>query len=409
MTTAGNDKQRDPSMPVRLALEAFRSALQKSVREKLPGSVIRGVDLVSQYGIDLKLAWKTVRILNSSDPFESVRYLPGPAGVRILCEALKSVGTSSASVDVVQAAYENVKRVGTTWAGDSRGFELMAAGLAKQRDPQMDQEHRKAHFFSGSYIWGIRAKSMLRIDILNPARDGRNAEAFTARGYFDVERLRTDAPWYVEIPYCKDDNATHQMRADYEPIDPAGTVSNAAYLWRRFCSAGMPVMKPPAIQREIQVVELPVGAVGVECRFSLVHGVIFRGELPIRRTADNAVAWLMLKVQTPCERAVHDIWIHRDLIDIGWKPSGAMYCVIDGWRGNYSAQNRDKLPFEYEVRELATGKRGSKVEGIPAAEEMVDAAFERTGWNRKNFAHFRVEAIYPPFPCAMTFRVDLPE
>ncbi len=409
MTTSGNDKQRDPSMPVRLALDSFRTALHVSVREKLLDSVIRGVDLVNHYGIDLKLAWKVVRILDSSDPFESVRYLPGSAGVRILCDALKSAGTSAARVDALLAAYEKVKSVGTTWAGDSRGFELMAAGLAKQRDPRTDQEHRRAHFLSGSYIWGIRAKSMLRLDIVNASRDGRNAEAFTARGYFDVERLRTDAPWYVEIPNCQDDTASQEMKADYEPIDPAGAVSGVAYLWRRFCSAGMPAMKPPAIQREFKVVELPVGAVGVECRFSLVHGVIFRGELPIRRTADNAVAWLMLKVQTPCERAVHDTWIHRDLIDLGWKPSGAMYSVIDGWRGNYSAQNRDKLPFEYEVRELATGKRGSKVEGIPAAAEMVDAAFARTGWNRRHFVHFRVEAIYPPVPCAMTLRVDLPE
>ena len=392
---------------VRTALEALRDALLAVIGSDASGESVRGVDLTGRFGIDLKLAWKLGRIAKAEDPFEIVRYLPGNEGVRIFCEAARSRGIAETLVSELAATYSSVKAAGLAWAGDARTFELMAAGLASQRDPRVDLGHRKAHFLSGSYIWGIRAKSILRMDILRPAASGSTAEMLTVRGFIDVERLRGDAPWYVEVPFCVDDAGTGPLSVTYEPLEIEDQGKGAPFLWKRFCSRDLPRMTPPVSERVPRVIELPVGAVGVECRFSLVHGALVRGGMPAHRTPGNEVACLMVKVQTPCERAVLDAWVHRDLMAPGWVPTGSMYSVLDGWRGQFSHQNRDRLPIEYDIREVATGKRGLKIAGIDFAPDMVDAGFARTGWDRREFRHFRIEIFYPPVPSTMTFEIAL--
>ncbi len=399
----------NPVESVRAALVELRQALVQVLGVQVEPGAIRGTDLASRFGIDLKLAWKLNRIAKSEDPFEIVRYLPGAEGIRIFCEAARLANVPEVHVGVLSSAFATAKAAGLTWAGDSRAFELMAAGLASQRDPRVDLDQRKAHFLSGSYIWGVRAKSILRMDILKPSADSANVEMLTSRAFVDVERLRADAPWYVEVPFCVDDSGSGPLSVAFEPLDADDKGKGSPFLWKRFCSRDLPRFTRPNIERVPRVVELPVGAVGVECRFTLVHGAVVRGAMPARRTPGNEVAVLMVKVQLPCERAVLDAWIHRDLTAKGWVPTGAMYSVLDGWRGQFSHQNRDRLPIEYDIQEIAPGKRGMKLEGIEFAPALVDAGFARTGWDQREFRHFRIEIFYPPVPSTMTFEITLPE
>lgn len=392
---------------VRTALEELHGALRRALGESGCGDPVRGVDLVNKLGVDLKLAWKIARILNSKEPFESVRYLPGPEGLRIFAVALKSCGASEGAIAPLLAAYERVKEVGKLWGGDARAFELMAAGIARQGDPRVDLDQRKALFLSGSYVWGIRAKAILRLDLLHPSRDGANVEMLTARGFHGVERLRMDAPWYLEVPFCVDDAGSGALDVNFEPLDLDDRGSGAPFFWKRFCSRDLPQLRPPQLERVPRVVELPIGAVGVECRFNLVHGAMVRGKMPARRAPGSDVAISMLKVQTPCETAVMDYWVHRDLVHVQWPPTGAMYSVLDGWRGQFSHQNRDRLPIEYEIREIGHGKASLKADGIEVLPELVDAAFARTGWKRQEFRHVRIEIVYPPVPATMTLELPL--
>ena len=84
-----------------------------------------------------------------------------------------------------------------------------------------------------------------------------------------------------------------------------------------------------------------------------------------------------------------------------------MYSVLDGWRGQFSHQNRDRLPIEYEIREIGHGKASLRADGIEVLPELVDAAFARTGWKRQEFRHVRIEIVYPPVPATMTIELPL--
>lgn len=228
----------------------------------------------------------------------------------------------------------------------------------------------------------------------------------TVRGFVDVERLRADAPWYLEVPFCVDDLASGPMDVRFEPIDLDDRGRGAPFLLKRFCSDGVPTFEAPKRERVPRVVELPIGSVGVECGFTLFHGAVCRGTIPMYRTPENEFASLMMKIQTPCERIVFDVLLHKDLIIGDVLPTGSMFSVLDGWRGQFSHQNRDRIPIDYEIKEVKSGKRAVSYEGFGRMEELHDSTLARGGWDRKVFRHFRAEIAYPPVPSTMT--IDIP-
>lgn len=67
----------------------------------------------------------------------------------------------------------------------------------------------------------------------------------TVRGFVDVERLRADAPWYLEVPFCVDDLASGPMDVRFEPIDLDDRGRGAPFLLKRFCSDGVPTFEAP--------------------------------------------------------------------------------------------------------------------------------------------------------------------
>ena len=105
----------------------------------------------------------------------------------------------------------------------------------------------------------------------------------------------------------------------------------------------------------------------------------------MHRSPGNEVACLMMKVQTPCERLVFDVLLHRDLIIGDIAPTGSMFSVLDGWRGQFSHQNRDRIPIDYEIKEITGGKRAVAHDGFGHMDELVDWTVARGGWNRKLF------------------------
>lgn len=391
---------------VRGALDGLLENVRNILKQAFGGKKFKGIDLVNKFQIDLKLAWKITRISKANDPFECVRYIPGQGGWDIFCNAALRDGANSGLIESARMSFAKVKDAGIAWGGDARGFELMAAGLARIGDPRVGLEHRKAHFTSGSYVWGVRAKSLIRLDVIHPASDGRNIEMATVRGFVDVERLRSDAPWYLEVPFCVDDLASRPMDVRFEPIDAGDIGRGAPFLLKRFCSDDIPTFEAPKRERVPRVVELPIGSVGVECGFTLFHGAVCRGTIPMHRSPGNEVACLMMKVQTPCERLVFDVLLHRDLIIGDIAPTGSMFSVLDGWRGQFSHQNRDRIPIDYEIKEITGGKRAVAHDGFGHMDELVDWTVARGGWNRKLFRHYRAEISYPPVPSTMT--IDFP-
>lgn len=77
-------------------------------------------------------------------------------GWDIFCDAAKQIGIGTELADRTRQSFIQVKELGLAWGGDARGFELLAAGLARVSDPRVGLEHRKiisqAAVMSGAFV-----------------------------------------------------------------------------------------------------------------------------------------------------------------------------------------------------------------------------------------------------------------
>lgn len=391
---------------VREALLALQAAARDALATVSALSGSRPVDVVAALGLDLKLAWKLARIAQSGDPFAAVRHLPGIAGWRIATGAMRAAGADAALVARADEAFEEVVRIGTAWAGDRRAFDMMAAGLASGSDLRIDVEHRRQLYLGGSYVWGVRARLALRVDVLGPAARRGTIDCATMRGFVDLERLRADAGWQFEVPVVIDDRGTRPQRCRCEPIEPAGDGAGPpAFLMRSFCSSPLPTLRPAAA-RGPGAFELAASDVGVDGRMTLVQGSILRSVQPVKRSKRHHGIFQLFRQRTPAERTVFDLVVHESLLEESPKPEAILYGDLHLPAGAYLHKPTDRIPAGIDVEPLGAASRRLKLEGFDGYAGLVGAAFAATGWNPAEFRVFRTSAPYLPVPS--TLALELP-
>lgn len=386
--------------------------LQTAVREalatvpRIEGS--RPVDLVAALGLDLKLAWKLARIAQSGDPFACVRHLPGNAGWRIALAALAKSGGDRAAIAGANAAFERAVADGVAWAGDRKAFDMMAADLARGSDLRIDVEHRRQLYLGGSYVWGVRAHLMLRTDILRPSPRGKRLDCATIRGFVDVERMRSDAPWLLEAPFVVDDRGTKPVPTRIVPIDPEET-GPAPHLLTRFSSDPLPALRPPAVKRPTRTLELTEGGVGAEGRFTVFQGSLLRGVQTVKTSKLHHGIFQLAKHRTPCERSIFDLIVHESLVGEKPHPEAILYSDLNATPSTFLHESKDRIPAGLAVDDLGAGLRRARIDEFPRYGELLVHSFDRLGWNPAEFRVFRVAAPYPPVPSTLAFELPLDE
>lgn len=386
-------------------------ALQATVREAMAGAGQlmggRPVDLVAAFGLDLKLAWKISRIAQSSDPFAAVRHLPGTAGWKIAMTAMQTAGSPAARIAAADAAFDEAIRLGTTWAGDRKAFDMMAAGLAAGSDLRIDVEQRRQLYLGGSYVWGVRARLALRFDVLGPAAKKGLLDCATVRGFVDLERLRADAAWQFEAPVVYDDRATKILSHRIEPLEPADARNpDGLPLLRSLSSEPIPNFRPTAAPKGIAAFEIPETSVGVEGRFTIFQGSILRSVQPMKRSKQHSGIFQLFKQRTPVERAVFDLLVHESLLEDGQLPEAILYSDLHRTPDS-PHQLKDRLPAGLGVESLGLASRRHKLEGFDEYTKLCARVFEATRWKPAEFRVFRVAAPYPPVPSTLVLEMQL--
>lgn len=409
--------ERTPKAVSTPGVRAGLAKLQVAVRNVLAGVPglpgTRPVEIAAALGIDLKLAWKVARIAQSGDPFGAVRHLPGSAGWRIAMEAAERAGAAAAVVAEATAAFERATASGAAWAGDRRAFEMMAAGLAAGSDMRIDVEHRRQLYLGGSYVWGVRARLAIRIDILGPARTSkRMLDCVTVRGFLGVERMRSDAAWRIEAPFVLDDRGSKRVAAPAEPLVPTPRGDDAGpaagpHLLRDFCSGGLPELRPMAEAGAPRSLELADSEVGTEGRFDIVHGTVLRNVQSLRRSSRHHGIFQMFQQRTPAERAVFDLAVHRSAIPEDALPEGILYSDVHARTPTSHHRAKDRIPAGTAVAALGAGLRKARLPDMPRHAELLKLGFERAGWNPAEFLLFRVDVSYPPVPSTLALELPL--
>ena len=367
----------------------------------------RPVDLEKALCVDLKLAWKLTHIAQSGDPFACVRHLPGPLGIKITAKAATKCGVPRDTVTQMIAAMSFAQEVGLKWAGNKRAFELLSANLSTAQDGRFISEHRRKLYEGGMHVWGMRASTAFRVDVIAPDARGKHVDCITVRGFVDLERLRFDASWRLESAAVIDDVGKLNTRRTLTPLEPCPS-SQPPFLIPSLCSAALPQLRPSMLGK-MQGLELGEGEVGRASVATVVHGCCMRRIQPIGNSAGHSGIFQVFRLRTPSEAQVMVFAVHRSLLADGVQPDATVYSDLNAApERSMQYSLGDRLHCGVELARLPKGIASVRVDGVPRLAAFLEDRMWGLAWDPSEFVVFRAEVNFPPIPSSLALEVPQP-
>ena len=372
----------------------------------------RPVDLANGLEIDLKLAWRVFRLARAQDPFESARHVPGSAGFRIFLNAAAQSGVNAALLAPAETAYEGLQAFIDTHAGSRRDFDLMVAGLSSDGDGRLELEHRRQLFTGASAVWGVQCRVHFAVNIAAPAQDPDRFDLLSIRGVCDLRQIRPRMLWRLAtLGIIKSDGCVERPPGvlGLASLQPVSTDRPA--LLEPYCSTPPPQFVPIPQQGTTREFELVPGTIGrqsdrtiVVAEFSPSH------DFRVRQASMTGLHFAM-RLRTPAEFALFDLWLHEDLLDED-APVESRHCGdLFARNAALSSEYRDNehLPGTGVPQQLGKGLGQAGVREIDWFVRMLREAFGRVGWDPQRFALQRLAMPYPPIPSTLLLERPLPE
>ena len=138
--------------------------------------------------------------------------------------------------------------------------------------------------------------------------------------------------------------------------------------------------------------EIMEGPVGNTAAATGIVGLFGRAFITRYRYDTNVLGEHIARLSTPSELLIHDLFVHEDLA-YAFSPRIALYNQLPS-APEYPSSGRDQglLPVE-----------------IPQYKSMIEAVYDRLGWEAGRFHCFRFKMRYPPIPALAVLRYDLSE
>ncbi|MFG0258994.1 MAG: hypothetical protein ACF8LK_01470 [Phycisphaerales bacterium JB041] len=372
----------------------------------------RASQLQEALGIDKKLAWRIHSFLNEADVLAASKHLPSSAGMEIVFGAATDRGADPAHAAEAGAAFDAFVRVAKSHAGGRPMMEMMLASTSPRALRDAARTHQRNAFKANSFIWGVQARLQLSTLILHPsAADPDRVDIAAVRGLAGLRRLRANVPWVIGRVRCIDDDGEIRMPLHLTPIDPQPKGADGlppVPLLREFCSKPLPELRRvPGGDRHLEdeLVDGPIGNAGaVDC---------FTGELAAGagtrcRNEHNQIADLAIRVRTPLQWLLVDVFTHVDVSPVE-TPSLGVYSDVSGTGASTNRPERDRLIVDSEVQSLGRGTDSVFTPHLAQYPRIVDHVFGSLAWDRSEFAHYRVLIEHPVMPSTVHVRWPLPE
>jgi hypothetical protein len=396
----------------RQALLRVRGAFAEII-DALPGHITRPHELSKCLSIDMKLAWKIARVAHASDPFDAAQQIPGTAAIETFLKAVAGQNVPAERVRAVETAVREFERLIDVHAGDRATLEMMLLSHGSEGRRRADLVQRKAALAANSYIWGVQARTQLKTDFLFPAAEKGRLDIATVRGFVGLRRIRPNVPWVIARARIADDRGNVLRPAGREPLDPVEddpASSHGAPLLREFCSKPLPRFRRVSGPHGFLEDELVEGDVGNTGAVTCITGEVTRSVASYYRAEHNRIAALVVRMHTPCEALLFDVFMHEDLFG-PIEPEVAVYGELQGGPPvpPVEGRERDRLALGESVEYLGKGPSVVHTPHVPRYAEMIRYALGKLGWDGERFDVYRVEMQYPIIPTSVIMMHDLPE
>lgn len=385
-------------------LRTCASRLQRSVLALLDQSGMdRSVPLrvAKGLGIDKSLAWKICRVAEVTDPAELARCVPGSAGLEIFISAVSDAGVGDEEIKEGRAAIDAFEEMVTIHAGDRASLRTMLNGNDPEAEERRQESLRKLAYQGQSAMVGVQVRVHLRLGFVVPnAEDGSLVDEVSIVSLVDVRRLRMGACWPIAARKKTRVDPAHEGSAVRMPLDDS---VQGVPVVERFCSKPLPALTAIDTTEGTTAYVLEPGRVGNTGLVTCVLGLVTRGLPRGARLDGRAAMEHMLRLSTPAEIGVNDVFIHRDLMT-SEPPRASALSTINGMLG-MERGTLASLPLLSEVESLS-GRRLPEYADYGA---LLAYVHERLGWDQASFVGYRIRMTYPPVPMALVLQHDFPD
>ncbi len=413
MKVAADHPRQDQSFEsaAREAIAGLRSTLA-AILNDLPGHVARAHEVSKALEIHKKLGWQIANLVYEPDLFAAGQHVPGRESVNTFLAAARRK-VRAELIDSAEAAMDAFDTLIEVHAGDRESLEMMLAAHAGDGGAKSHLLQRKAWFNSGSFIWGVQARTQLQTFLLHPAARDDWFDLASIYGYIGFRRVRPDVTWPLAISKRMTDDETEIEQPRREPIQLNGDASDGhagAPLLRRFCSNPPPTIHRKPISSDFLLDEIAPGPTGERGAFDCIAGEVLRNAGECYRSEHDWIWGTSKCMRTPSRLLILDQLIHEDVLG-SVEPKLYVYRDLDhgGPRPPLPQRQDDRIPVFESVEQLGRGLAGIRTPHVPHYVELIEEVLSALGWDAKRFRVFRVQMEYPPVPTTIAMEAPLPE
>lgn len=360
-----------------------------------PQSVARALRL------DKTLAWRACRFCREPEVIDALGFLPGEAALASLVEAAERTGASPARVARARSTAADFQAQVVRHAGSRLGLRRLVASLDAEREvPRLQEDGRRQAFHGNAAIWGVQARSRIGLQVLAPnADDPSRLDVISVGGLHELHRMRESARWPIVRLTAYDPSGPR--REIPEPLDPDVQPGEPPLL-RAFCSQHLPALRQvPA--GDATLFELGDGGLGRTAAVTCLFGFLRRADHPRTGKIADDLAEHLTYFNTPVERGLCDLLLHRDLA-VGTPELSLCSLMESVGPISNDPSSRYVLPVAERVVELTGSHPVLETPCMPRHRALVEFAVGRLGHAVSDFRIFRVEFSHPPIPTVAVLR-----
>jgi hypothetical protein len=255
----------------------------------------------------------------------------------------------------------------------------------------------------------VQAKLQLCVNIVSPSNESADwADVAWLSGLVDFRRLRGDVCWTIASARKADDAGSVLPLGNVTPLDPHFATDGLAPLLGEWCSQPLPEIRTQVSSDGLVRYQLVEGPIGNTAATTCVIAILGRRFVRRTRTAGDTIGEHNVRLYTPVELVVHDLFIHRALT-YAMRPEGLLYSQLPNL-SSYPEGGRDQglLPMPERILDLGGGPPDVVLPEFPRYRRMIQSVFEATTWDPRDFHGFRLRMRYPPIPTMGVMRYELP-